>query len=70
VQPSGAEPPRKQSARYVGRFVPPPTYRVGRLPPSPQRVRARAVIVVAPVRRAAPSRLPAPIFRYVQHHSP
>ncbi len=52
--------------RYVGRFIPPPTYRVGRLPPrgkpSPQPV-VRAVVVQ---RRTNPQR----IFGYVQHHAP
>lgn len=62
--------PKPPEARFVGRFVPPPTYRVGRLPPSPQpRAAAPATIRAAAVPRVRTAPTGA-IFRYLQHHSP
>jgi hypothetical protein len=62
---------RPAEARFVGRFLPPPTYRVGRLPPSPRpRVEPPAVRVQAPPPapgRAARLQL---IFKSVERNSP
>lgn len=65
VQPRSAGAPR-----FVGRFVPPPTYRVGRLPPSPAPV-ARPQYQAPRVFIAAPRRSnPNAIFNHVLRHSP
>lgn len=61
--------PKPPDARFVGRFVPPPTFRVGRLPPSPQP-RAAAPVRVSPAAPRATSAPPRGIFRHLQHHSP
>lgn len=59
--------PKPPQARFVGRFMPPPTYRVGRLPPSPvPAARAYAAPRPAPTR---PSNVQS-IFRELVRHSP
>jgi hypothetical protein len=56
--------------RFVARFVPPPTYRVGRLPPSPPPAARPPASVRAPVVyvRRAPS--PHAVFHHTQRHAP
>lgn len=59
--------PKPPQARFVGRFMPPPTYRVGRLPPSPApAARGFAASRPAPTR---PSNVQS-IFRELVRHSP
>lgn len=62
---------KPKEAKFVGRFMPPPTYRVGRLPASqPQRTRREVVFVNAP--RGPTRRGPGPqeLFREMQRRSP
>lgn len=66
----------ESAPRYVGRFIPPPTYRVGRLSPTyrlgrlPPRVKPSYLPPV--VRTYVVKRRPSPqrIFGHVQHHAP
>jgi peptidoglycan hydrolase-like protein with peptidoglycan-binding domain len=58
-------------ARFVGRFLPPPTYRVGRLPPSPHpRGQTSGVRVQAPPPPARPAPRLQAIFKSFERNSP
>ena len=61
---------RPADARFVGRFLPPPTYRVGRLPPSPApRLHAPSVRINGYAAPRRPSGLRT-IFKSVERNSP
>ncbi|MGE0768189.1 MAG: peptidoglycan-binding domain-containing protein [Hyphomicrobiaceae bacterium] len=59
---------RPRNARYVGPFVPPPTYRVGRLPAA-RAIRGFRIFTSAPARSYRRSN-PQAIFRELQYRMP